>query len=116
MKLIVYKGFDKDFLSKLDEKPLVDNTIISKLDVIKYDRNTRKQLDVSLLSMNDSDERWITYSEYTLIKNRVDDAIKEDGLTLTIFTNNLYPDYYPLSFDLSEELITEIEKWSCVKI
>lgn len=40
----------------------------------------------------------------------MDDAIEEDGLELIIFTNNLYPDYYPLPFELTTDLIDEIEK------
>lgn len=110
MKLVVYKGFDEEFLSKVKEAPLVDGAIATKLDVLKYDKKTRKQLDIALLSLEERDEVWITYSEYTLIKNRVDDAIKEDGLELIIFINNLYPDYYPLPFELTDDLIAEIEK------
>ena len=93
MKLIVYKGFDEEFLTKVKEKPLVDGTIATKLDVLKFDKKIRKQLDMELLSLEENDEVWVTYSEYTLIKNRVGDAIEEDGLELIIFTNNLYPDY-----------------------
>ena len=110
MKLVVYKGFDENFLSKVKEEPLVDNIIASKNDVLKFDKKTRKKLDMALLSMDESDEMWVSYAEYTLIKNRVDDAIEEDGLKLVIFTNNLYPDYYPLAFDISDELANEIEK------
>lgn len=110
MKLIVYKGFNEEFLSKVNEEPLVDSDIAVKLDVLKFDKKTRKQLDMALLSMEESDEAWVTYSEFTLIKNRIYDAIQEDGLEVVIFTNNLYPDYYPLPFTLSGELVTEIEK------
>lgn len=110
MKLVVYKGFDEEFLSMVKEEPLVDGTIATKLNVLEFDKKTRKQLDMALISLEESDEVWVTYSEYTLIKNRVDDAIEEDGLELIIFTNNLYPDYYPLPFELTTDLIDEIEK------
>ena len=110
MKLVVYKGFNEEFLSMVKEEPLVDGTIATKLNVLKFDKKTRKQLDMALISLEESDEVWVTYSEYTLIKNRVDDAIEEDGLELIIFTNNLYPDYYPLPFELTTDLIDEIEK------
>lgn len=110
MKLVVYKGFNEEFLSMVKEEPLVDGTIATKLNVLEFDKKTRKQLDMALISLEESDEVWVTYSEYTLIKNRVDDAIEEDGLELIIFTNNLYPDYYPLPFELTTDLIDEIEK------
>ena len=110
MILLVYKGFEEDFLSKIEDKPLVDMNIMERLYVLKYSKKMRKQIDMALLSLEENDKVWLTYEEYTLIKNRVDDAIREDGLRLTIFTNNLYPDYYPLPFELPEELAAEIEK------
>ncbi|MBQ4060352.1 MAG: DEAD/DEAH box helicase [Lachnospiraceae bacterium] len=110
MKLIIYKGFGIDFLEKVDGIQLVDNDIQSKLDVLHYDKKIRKKLDMALLSLEDDAEVWATYEEYTLVKNRVDDAIEEDGLQLEIFRNNLYPDYYPLPFDISMELAEEIER------
>ena len=110
MKLTVYKGFDINFLKKLEEEPLVDNEIEEKLNVLKFDKKTRKKLDMSLLSLEDNDNVWATYEEYTLIKNRVDDAVHEDGLQLVVLRNNLYPDYYPLLFDISSELVSEIER------
>ena len=108
MKLIVYKGFDNTFLEHIDGTPLVDSDVDNKKNVLKYDKKTRKKLDMALLSLEDNDTAWVTYEEYTLIKNRVDDAIAEDGLKLTIYRNNLYPDYYPIEFDLDETLVREI--------
>lgn len=68
MKLVVYKGFNEEFLSMVKEEPLVDGTIATKLNVLKFDKKTRKQLDMALISLEESDEVWVTYSEYTLIK------------------------------------------------
>lgn len=108
MKLIVYKGFDNTFFEHIDGTPLVDSDVTDKKNVLKYDKKTRKKLDMALLSLDDDDIAWVSYEEYTLIKNRVDDAIAEDGLKLTIYRNNLYPDYYPIGFDLDETLVREI--------
>ena len=65
MKLVVYKGFNEEFLSMVKEEPLVDGTIATKLNVLKFDKKTRKQLDMALISLEESDEVWVTYSEYT---------------------------------------------------
>ena len=108
MKINVYKGFDKYFLDNVDEEPLVEGSISDKKNVLSYDKKTRKSLNAALLSMEDDDSAWMTYEEYTLIKNRIDDAIEEDGLKLTIYRNNLYPDYYPLEFEIGENLSREI--------
>lgn len=108
MKLTIYKGFDSTFLEALHEKPLADGTVSQKKSVLAFDRKTRKKLDMELLSLEDDDEVWATYEEYTLIKKRVDDAVAEDGLKLVIFRNNLYPDYYPIEFEIDSELASEI--------
>ncbi|WP_022754254.1 DEAD/DEAH box helicase [Butyrivibrio fibrisolvens] len=110
MKLSVYKGFDKDFLSELEGNPLLDNKIASKLNVLKFDKKMKKKLDMALISLEDEDEVWATYEEFTLIKNRVDVAIEEDDLQVVVYVNNLYPDYYPIRFELTDDLIEEIEK------
>lgn len=61
-----------------------------------------------MIDLEDFDEVWITYEEYSLIKSRVDEAVAEDGLEVVIYRNNLYPDYYPIEFNLTEELAAEI--------
>ena len=110
MKLFVYKGFEKEFLENVQEQALVEGDIQTKQNVLLFDKKTRKKLDMSLLSLEDDESAWVTYEEYSVIKNRVDDAITEDGLELVIYINNLYPDYYPLPFDLPADKAQEIEE------
>ena len=109
MRLIVYKGFDKEFLSGLDISPLVEGDLSSKKEVLNFDKQTKKKLDIALISLDDDEEAWITYEEYTLVKNRIEDAVEEEGLKVVVFRNNLYPDYYPIDFAISEELASEID-------
>lgn len=97
MQLTVYKGFDKAFLERIVESPLCCTGIDEKLNVLHFDRKYRRNLDVALLSLEDEDNVWATYEEYSFIKNRVEDAQSEDSLKVTIYKNNLYPDYYPRS-------------------
>lgn len=108
MRLTVYKGFDCDFLKHVKGTPLLDGSLSDKKNVLKYNKQTRKKLDIALLSLEDDESAWITYEEYSLVKKRIDDAVAEDGLILTIYRNNLFPDYYPVEFDMSEELTREI--------
>ena len=110
MKLIVYKGFDVDFLTRLEDRPLVEGDPAGKVNVLSFQKKTRKMLERELLDLEDSDTVWITYQEYSLIKARVDEAIAEDGLEVVIYRNNLYPDYYPIEFELTQELAAEIDR------
>lgn len=110
MELKIYKGFDIAFLEGLDETPLIEGNIRSKIDVLSFDKKTRKNLKRELLDLENSDIVWITYQEYSLIKDNVDEAIKDDDLKVIIYRNNLFPDYYPIEFNLAEELAVEIER------
>lgn len=108
MELKIYKGFDADFLSGIEGAPLVDNDMQLKRNVLLFDRKIRKQLDISLLELDDGDCAWVSYEEYSLIKTRIDEAVSSDGLKIAFYRNNLYPDCYPLPFELSDELADEI--------
>ena len=110
MTLYIYKGFDKAFLEQLGFDPLVEGDISSKIDILSFSKKTRKTLEKELLDLEEDDKVWITYQEYSLIKARVDDAISEDGLEVVIYKNNLYPDYYPIEFNLTENLAIEIHQ------
>ena len=110
MMLKIYKGFDVSFLKELDGTPLIEGNVASKVDVLSFDKRTRKKLQRELLDLEETDVVWITYQEYSLIKGRVDEAVTEDGLEVVIYRNNLFPDYYPIEFDLTEELAAEIER------
>lgn len=108
MKLYVYKGFDLNFLSKINFEPLLEEDISKKLDIFLFNKQKVKKLAMSLLELDDKDEKWITYEEYSAIKNRITDQIKEDDLKVVIYKNNMFPDYYPLPFKLDQNIIDEI--------
>lgn len=110
MKLSVYKGFDCVFLSTLGDRPLLEEPVEFKTNVLIFDKKRKKQLQVALLGLNDDDSVWITYEDYTLIKTQVDGSISDDNLKVFIYRNNLYPDYYPIPFSLSDVLIDEINR------
>lgn len=109
MKLIIYKGFDEEFLKSIQTEPLVNNDISKKRNVLLFDKNIIRKLASSLLMMEEDDERWITYEEYSLIRNRVDDQINDFDMEVTIIKNNLYPDYYELPFEVNDDLAIEID-------
>lgn len=108
MKLAIYKGFSKDFLEKLHKKPLIESTIESKKNVLKFDKNTRKRLQMALISLNEKDEVWATYEEFSFVHSYVENSIEEDGLELIIYRNNIYPEWYPLEFNISDTIFEEI--------
>ena len=42
MKLVVYKGFNKEFLESLAEEPLLDISISKRQNVLKYTKSIKK--------------------------------------------------------------------------
>lgn len=108
MRLLVYKGFHVDFLKGISKDALLSSDITDKLNVLSFDKKYRKSLDRALLDLDEHDEVWVTYEEFTLIKSRVADAVEDDGLEVVIIRNNMYPDYYPISFDMDDTLVVEI--------
>lgn len=110
MQLIIFKGFGQEFLADKMDTALLSTTVKEKTDILAFTKSMRKQLNMALIQMEDNDEKWITYEEYSLIKNQVADAIKEDNLKVILYRNNLYPDYYPLPFTLADALADEISR------
>lgn len=110
MKLIVYKGFDCDFLRQVPGRQLVWGNLEDKKNVLMYTSKFRRNLQQGLLDLEETDgEAWLTYEEFSLIHKSVGDACVDAGLFVEIVCNNLYPDAYPLEFDITPELYDEIE-------
>lgn len=110
MELRIYKGFEADFLKTVDCEPLVSGDENEKLNVASFDLKTRKKLDASLTLMEEDEIKWVSYEEFTLIKDRVSLAIADYGLKVKCFVNNLYPDCYPIKFEITDGVYQEIKK------
>lgn len=108
MRVNVYKGFTKDFLEKLTEKPLVESSLDAKIYVPGFDKKYRKNIDIAVLSLETTDVRWMTYEEYAFAHDRIDLTVDEDGLEVYVYRNNLLPDYYPLAYEMENGLLNEV--------
>lgn len=105
----VYKGFNKETLKEIIEKiekkgiaPLVNTSIDEKLNVLRYyDKIYEKKLKKGIYQ---DGEYWMTYDEYAFIQANID---VEDDIELVFYKNNIYPNCYPASFDISNELTKE---------
>lgn len=107
MKLNVYKGFDVEFYNNIKETPLINKKIFDRLDVRKFDKNYSKELQIALLE--DEGTFWITYEEYAFIKGIIEQKALNENLELNIIKNNKYPEIYPISYLISEDIISELD-------
>ena len=111
MILKIYKGFDIAFLEKLDKnQALVPGNVVDKINVSSFDiKKIRKGLDAALTLLDDEDEKWVTYEEYSLIKDRVFLSIQDYGLETIVIVNNLFADVFPLPFHIDADVFEEIK-------
>lgn len=108
MEIIVYKGFDTLFLENLDAVPLLNNGIHEKSNVMNYDKKQVKSLKAAFIGLEDCDQVWVTYEEYTVLRGLIDDAMDSDDIAVRFVKNNLFPDCYPLNFNLNASVAEEI--------
>ncbi len=111
MELKIYKGFPIDFLKKLDiNDALIPGDLSGKLNVLSFDMKLKKKLDASLTLLDENDSKWVTYEEYTLIRDRVSLSVVDYGLKATVIVNNLTADVFPLPFKLDEKVFNEVKQ------
>ncbi len=111
MELKIYKGFSVKYLMNLNKTDaLIQNEISDKINVLLFDKAYRKKLDIALAMLEEEDSKWMTYEEYSLIKDNIATNIVEYGLKAQLVINNLYADVYPIEFSLEDEIYNELKK------
>jgi len=55
MTLIIYKGFDNDYLNGIKEQPLIDTQISKKKEVLEFTKSYKKKLAVAMLALEEND-------------------------------------------------------------
>lgn len=102
MQLYIYKGFDSNFLSKIDFIPLISGDVVEK--------NNFNMIDINKIAMdiiskaNEDGKYWMTYEEYQAGLNALSYVSDKE---ITILKNNIYPDIYPLYSDIDDNLYQE---------
>ena len=51
MKIIVYKGFDEDFLERVEGTPLIEGHISDKKNVLLFGKKNRKKLEMAFVTI-----------------------------------------------------------------
>ena len=100
MKLKIFKGFNKAFLSQLEYEPLYESPIEIKTNVFKLDDKYKDELEENLILKKNSDVLWVTYEEYELIYEMVNIRASSGKITVEVINNNIYPEIYPTDLEL----------------
>ena len=89
-RIIIYKGFDKEFLSKLQTSPLISNDISDKLDFRKLDDTYKNSIGAQIFDPRT--ECWVTYEEYEIAHEIFDMFYKSKQIEEAIvIDNNIFP-------------------------
>ena len=105
MKIIVYKGFNLNFIKNQSVEPLIKNEYEIKFNYRLLDDNYKNQMTMMILTHIDSDkEFFITYEEFELAYDFIMLFANQNKLSIKILNNNVYVGLYPLVGEFSEEL------------
>ncbi len=111
MNIVVYKGFDIEFLKEVKDKPLVENHIEEKFILSNLNDEYENEIEVAFLQKRKSnDVFWITYEELTLSYDYFINKFKSNNVEIKIVDNNIYPNCYPMNVKFDDETYTEFLK------
>lgn len=103
MKVIIYKGFNKEFLESLEDEALLDTSIDDKINIFKIDDNYEEEIQLSILKKrNNMNSYWMTYEEFTVAYEYLILRASEGKLDIEIIDNNIYPAMYPIKLDIDD--------------
>lgn len=103
MKIIVYKGFAKDFYKELDITPLIECEIEDKFDLEKISNiDYVNKLIGAIFASNDESVAFVTYEEYTAIYDTLMSSIFHKH-TIEVVLNNIFPEIYPLEANIDKD-------------
>ena len=112
--LIVYKGYEVNYLEKIKAKELVNSTIDEKINI--NDENKTAQDIISQLTASaetlQKEERWITYEEFSVSYKTIISLADIFKIKIQIDVNNKYYNIYPLEIYDSSKLEEIISKQS----
>lgn len=105
MKIVVYKGFNLNFIKNQSVEPLIKNEYEIKFNYRLLDDNYKNQMTMMILTYIDSDkEFFLTYEEFELAYDSIMLFANQNKISIKILNNNVYVGLYPLVGEFSEEL------------
>lgn len=110
MKLRVYKGFDLEFLKKIEYRPLIDSSIESKKNIFVLNNDYLEDITNSIFIKKDIEEAWITYEEFELAYDVISLRANQRKISIEIINNNVYPEIYPIELNISPDLYDKYSK------
>lgn len=110
--LIVYKGYEKEYLKKHIESSLISNNLEEKINITDYKKEVAKKV-VTEFTINieklKNEEKWITYEEFSICHKTIVELSNLYDIEIKVIENNKYYNVYHLDYYNEEEMIHLIE-------
>ena len=110
--LIIYKGYEKEFLEKNLKKCLVFNNVEEKINIFAIKKDVAKRVIAQFTASVEelkNDDKWITYEEFSVCYKTILELSELYDIELKVIENNKYYNVYHLDFYNKEEMNHLIE-------
>ncbi len=107
--LVVYKGYEKSYLNKIQEIALTMLPIDEKINIVdekRAEQSITQSLYTAIQALKDAD-MWLTYEEFSVAYDSIINFAKLFDMKIKICENNRYYNIYPLEV-YDEEKIEQV--------
>ena len=107
--LIVYKGYEIDYLEQIKDTALLKNNMQEKINITNVKQKEQeviKEFSSNTVSLQNED-RWITYEEFSVSYKNLISLAKLFNIKIIIYENNKYFNIFP-SYILDNSILEEL--------
>lgn len=110
--LVIYKGYEKEYLEKNLRSSLFSNKVEEKINISDIKKDVAKKL-IAQFTINieelKNDDKWITYEEFSTCYKTILELSELYDIELKVIENNKYYNVYHLNYYNKEEMNHLIE-------
>ena len=110
--LIIYKGYEKEYLEKNLINALISNKVEEKIKISSIQKDVAKKV-IAQFTANIEElkkfDKWITYEEFSVCYKTIVELAELYDVDLKVIENNKYYNVYHLEFYNEEEMKHLIE-------
>lgn len=110
--LVIYKGYEKEYLEKELKDSLVPNKVEEKINISAIKKDVAKKVIAQFTANIEelkNDDKWITYEEFSVCYKTIVELSELYDVELKVIENNKYYNVYHLDFYNEEEMNHLIE-------
>ena len=110
--LVIYKGYEKEYLEKKIKESLITNKMEEKINVSATKKEVAKNVIAQFTANVEelkNEDKWITYEEFSVCYKTIVELAELYDIELKVIENNKYYNVYHLDFYNEEEMVHLVE-------